>query len=238
MGVEVRVGTKVVGVDADGVDIELPDGTRDRIESVVKVWAAGVQASPLGEQLAAQSGAQLDRAGRVRVGPDLTLPGHPEVFVVGDMMALNGLPGVAQVAIQGGRYAASVIRDRLAAQPSATEATSTAYPAVAREFVYRDKGSMATVSRFSAVASIGRAQFTGFIAWLMWLFIHLLYITGFKSRATTLIHWFASFIGRGRAQRATTERLTVGRLAVEQLGDEFHPSLGGASGDEAEPEPA
>ena len=238
MGVEVRVGTKVVGVDADGVDIEPPDGTRDRIESVVKVWAAGVQASPLGEQLAAQSGAQLDRAGRVRVGPDLTLPGHPEVFVVGDMMALNGLPGVAQVAIQGGRYAASVIRDRLAAEPSATEATSTAYPAVAREFVYRDKGSMATVSRFSAVASIGRAQFTGFIAWLMWLFIHLLYITGFKSRATTLIHWFASFIGRGRAQRATTERLTVGRLAVEQLGDEFHPSLGGASGDEAEPEPA
>ena len=86
---------------------------------------------------------------------------------------------------------------------------------------------MATVSRFSAIASIGRAQFTGFIAWLMWLFIHLLYITGFKNRTTTLIHWFASFIGRGRTQRATTERLTVGRLAVEQLGADFHPTLGG-----------
>ncbi len=220
--VEVRLGTKVVGVDAEGVDIELPDGSRDRIESVVKIWAAGVAASPLGAQLAAQSGAELDRAGRVRVTRDLTLPGHPEVFVVGDMMALDGLPGVAQVAIQGGRYAASRVRDRVAGRLG-LEAAGTA----AQGFTYRDKGSMATVSRFSAIASIGRAQFTGFIAWLMWLFIHLLYITGFKNRTTTLIHWFASFIGRGRTQRATTERLTVGRLAVEQLGADFHPTLGG-----------
>ena len=228
--VEVRLGTKVIGVDAEGVDIELPDGSRDRIESVVKIWAAGVAASPLGAQLAAQSGAELDRAGRVRVTRDLTLPDHPEVFVVGDMMALDGLPGVAQVAIQGGRYAASLVRDRVAGRlgPGAP----------GPGFSYRDKGSMATVSRFSAIASIGRAQFTGFVAWLMWLFIHLLYITGFKNRTTTLIHWFASFIGRGRTQRATTERLTVGRLAVEQLGPDFHPTLGGdvgAAGDTVAP---
>ncbi len=226
--VEVRLGTKVIGVDAEGVDIELPDGSRDRIESVVKIWAAGVAASPLGAQLAAQSGAELDRAGRVRVTRDLTLPDHPEVFVVGDMMALDGLPGVAQVAIQGGRYAASLVRDRVAGR--------LGLEAAGPGFTYRDKGSMATVSRFSAIASIGRAQFTGFIAWLMWLFIHLLYITGFKNRTTTLIHWFASFIGRGRTQRATTERLTVGRLAVEQLGPDFHPTLGGDvvfSGDDA-----
>ena len=229
--VEVRLDTKVVGVDAEGVDIELPDGSRDRIESVVKIWAAGVAASPLGAQLAAQSGAELDRAGRVRVTRDLTLQGHPEVFVVGDMMALDGLPGVAQVAIQGGRYAASLVRDRVAGRLG-PEAPGPG-------FSYRDKGSMATVSRFSAIASIGRAQFTGFVAWLMWLFIHLLYITGFKNRTTTLIHWFASFIGRGRTQRATTERLTVGRLAVEQLGPDFHPTLGGdvgAAGDAVAPD--
>nr|MDT0664490.1 NAD(P)/FAD-dependent oxidoreductase [Micromonospora sp. DSM 115978] len=103
IGVEVQLGAKVVNVDATGIDVEDADGTRRRIESVCKVWAAGVSASPLGAQLAEQSGAELDRAGRVHVNPDLTLPGHPEVYVVGDMMALDRLPGVAQVAIQGSR---------------------------------------------------------------------------------------------------------------------------------------
>ena len=110
IGVELQLGSKVVNVDATGIEVEDSDGTHRRIDSVCKVWAAGVQASPLGKMLADQSGAGVDRAGRVMVNPDLTLPGHPEVFVVGDMMSLDRLPGVAQVAIQGGRYAAKAIK--------------------------------------------------------------------------------------------------------------------------------
>jgi len=213
MGVEIRLGAKVVDVDVTGIEVEHTDGTRQRIESICKVWAAGVSASPLGAQLAEQSGAGLDRAGRVEVLPDLTLPGHPEVFVVGDMMALDRLPGVAQVAIQSGRYAADQITRRLDDQPP-------------REpFHYVDKGSMATISRFSAVASIGKMRFSGFAAWLLWLFIHLLYIIGFKHRVTTLLHWAISFIGRGRAERVVTEQQVFARNAIDDLGAKFNPEL-------------
>ncbi|EWT02295.1 NADH dehydrogenase [Intrasporangium oryzae NRRL B-24470] len=213
MGVEVRLGAKVVGVDSTGIDVELGDGTRERIESVCKVWAAGVSASPLGRQLAEQSGAGIDRAGRVEVQDDLTLPGHPEVFVVGDMMALKGLPGVAQVAIQGGRYAADQIRRRLEGKPPKGP------------FEYFDKGSMATISRFSAVASVGKAQFSGFIAWVMWLAVHLVYIIGFKHRVTTLLHWAISFLGRGRAERVVTQQQVFARTAIQDLGADFKPEL-------------
>lgn len=213
LGVEVQLGAKVVDVDATGIEIEDADGSRRRIDSVCKVWAAGVSASPLGAQLAAQSGAGLDRAGRVQVRPDLTLPGHPEVYVVGDMMALDNLPGVAQVAIQGGRHAAADIRARISGRPSG------------RPFRYHDKGSMATISRFSAVASIGRLRLTGFVAWLMWLAVHLVYIIGFKHRVTTLLHWAVSFVGRGRAERTVTEQQIFARAAIRRLGDRFAPSL-------------
>ncbi|MDP9101395.1 MAG: NAD(P)/FAD-dependent oxidoreductase [Actinomycetota bacterium] len=184
INVEVQLGAKVVGVDATGIEVEGTDGSRRRIESACKIWAAGVSGSVLGAQLAAQSGAGLDRAGRVRVRPDLTLPGHPEVFVIGDLMSLDGLPGVAQVAIQGARHAAKAIRGG---------------PSVA--FHYRDKGSMATVSRFHAVVSVGRFQTAGLLAWLMWLGLHLVYLVGFKNRLTTLLHWAVSFGGRGRSER-------------------------------------
>lgn len=213
MGVEVQLGAKVVGVDSTGIEIERADGSRDRIESVCKVWAAGVQASPLAAQLAEQSGAGLDRAGRIEVRDDLTLPGHPEVFVVGDMISLGGLPGVAQVAIQGARYAADQIRRRLRGEGPAGP------------FEYRDKGSMATISRFSAVVSIGRFQASGFLAWLMWLAVHLVYIIGFKHRVTTLLHWAISFVGRGRAERVVTQQQVFARTAIEDLGDQFDPQL-------------
>ncbi|MBK8730645.1 MAG: NAD(P)/FAD-dependent oxidoreductase [Tetrasphaera sp.] len=205
MGIEVLTSTKVVNVDANGLEIEAPDGTRSRIESKAKVWAAGVSASPLGRQLSAQSESGLDRAGRVEVNPDLTLKGRPEVFVVGDMMSLDRLPGVAQVAIQGARYAVKVIKSRLDHKPAPPP------------FEYFDKGSMATISRFSAVVSMGKIQFGGFIAWLAWLGLHIIYITGFKSRVTTLLHWFVTFIGRGRAQRVTTAQQVLGRRALQRL---------------------
>ncbi|MDQ1482244.1 MAG: hypothetical protein QOF35_320, partial [Actinomycetota bacterium] len=212
IGVEVQLGAKVVDVDETGIEVEDAHGHR-RIESVCKVWAAGVQASPLATQLAQQSGAALDRAGRIQVEPDLTLPGHPEVFVVGDMTALDDLPGVAQVAIQGGRHAAREIRSRVAG-------TSKGQP-----FRYHDKGSMATISRFSAVASIGRLRLSGFTAWLMWLAVHLVYLIGFKNRLTTLLHWAVSFVGRGRSERTVTQQQIFARQALDQLGDTFSPSL-------------
>jgi NADH dehydrogenase len=204
IGVEVRLNEKVVDVDAVGIEVEGRDGRRTYLPSVVKIWAAGVSASPLGAMLAEQSGATLDRAGRVQVNDDLTLPGHPEVFVVGDMSG-RPLPGVAQVAIQGGKYAARQIK--CDARGSARKP---------EPFRYFDKGSMATISRFSAVASVGKLKLTGFIAWLMWLAVHLVYLIGFKNRVTTLLHWLVSFIGRGRAERVFTLQQTFGRIALSE----------------------
>jgi NADH dehydrogenase len=209
IGVEVQLGAMVTDVDVNGIEVKDSDGEVRRIQAATKIWAAGVQASPLGAHLGAQSGAEVDRAGRIAVLPDLTIPGHPEVHVVGDMIALNKLPGVAQVAIQGARYAAEAISRRLAGK------------APQGPFTYHDKGSMATISRFSAVADLGKLKFTGFIAWLMWLVLHLFYIVGFKSRVTTVLHWLVSFLGRGRAERVTTQQQVYGRLALEELGPGF-----------------
>ncbi|MHA3947783.1 NAD(P)/FAD-dependent oxidoreductase [Cellulomonas bogoriensis] len=194
MGVEVLTGHKVVGVDATGVDLENAGGTRERIPTRCTVWAAGVQASGLGRQVAEQTGAGTDRAGRVLVEPDCTLPGHPEVHVVGDMMALDDLPGVAQVAMQSAQHAADQIRRRAKGLPTGAP------------FRYRDKGSMATVSRFYAVAEVGRVRVSGFVAWLLWLAVHLVYLIGFKNRVTTLLHWAVSFVGRGRTERTATSQ--------------------------------
>jgi NADH dehydrogenase len=172
---------------------------------VTKIWAAGVQASSLGRTLSEQTGAPLDRAGRIAVNPDLTLPGYPEVFVVGDMIDLDHLPGVAQVAIQGAKYAAKEIDGRLRGRPPQ------------KPFRYFDKGSMAIISRFRAVAMVGKLRLTGVIAWLMWLAVHLVYITGFKNRVTALLHWAVSFLGRGRSERTTTEQQIFARSALARL---------------------
>jgi NADH dehydrogenase len=159
----------------------------------------------------------------VSVEPDLTLPGHPEVHVVGDMISLDRLPGVAQVAIQGGRFAADAIIARAAGRPTKPE------------FHYFDKGSMATISRFHAVADIGKLKFAGFIAWVLWLVVHLMYIVGFKSRVTTVLHWAVSFLGRGRSQRTATQQQVYGRLALEELGSGFEVSKTGGLKDEQIP---
>ncbi|TFV86788.1 NAD(P)/FAD-dependent oxidoreductase [Blastococcus sp. CT_GayMR16] len=214
-GVEVQLGAMVTDVDADGIEIKDADGQVRRINAATKIWAAGVQASPLGRLLGEQSGAEVDRAGRVAVQSDLTLPGHPEVHVVGDMIALDKLPGVAQVAIQGARYSAEAIKRRLAGK------------APKGPFEYHDKGSMATISRFHAVVDLGRLKFEGFIAWLMWLALHLFYIVGFKSRITTVLHWLVSFLGRGRSQRVATQQQVYGRLALEHVGPGFEASKTG-----------
>ncbi|WP_250038054.1 NAD(P)/FAD-dependent oxidoreductase [Paractinoplanes maris] len=213
MGVEVELNTKVVDVDATGIEVESERG-HERIPSMTKVWAAGVQAPALARQVAEAAGAETDRAGRIMVNPDLTVPGHPEIFALGDMMNLAGadgrpLPGVAQVAIQGGNYAAKVIEKRLRRKPAP------------EPFKYFDKGSMATISRFSAVASVGKFRLSGFFAWLMWLAVHVFYLVGFKNRFTTVLHWAVSFLGRGRSERVATEQQAFARRAMKDYGDPY-----------------
>ena len=207
LGVEMKMNAFVTDVDSEGVTLKYKSGEEERIESVCKVWAAGVAASPLGRALGEATGAEVDRAGRVTVNKDLTLPGHPEIFVLGDMMAFPGVPGVAQGAIQSARFAADTIAARLAGRAPKTT-----------EFVYNDKGSMATISRFQAVVKMGNKKLTGFVAWVAWCFLHLLYIVGFKSQVGTLVSWFFSFLSGARPQRTTTNQQLVGRLALEQLG--------------------
>ena len=207
LGVEIQLGAMVTDVDRNGITVKHADGTIDRIECATKVWSAGVSASPLGKQIADQSGAELDRAGRVKVLPDLTVPGHPNVFVIGDMAAMEGVPGMAQGAIQGANYAAKLIKAEL----------KGADPAAREPFQYFDKGSMATVSRYSAVAKIGPLEFGGFIAWLAWLFLHLIYLVGFKARLTTALSWIGTFIGSHRGQLTITEQQAYARTRIEQL---------------------
>lgn len=204
MGIDVRCNALVQTVDATGVEVKYKNGSSEYISSNCVVWAAGVQASPLGAQLAAQSDAELDRGGRVKVNPDLTLPGHPEVFVIGDMISLNNLPGVAQVAMQGAKHSAKTIRARLADKPEPGD------------FDYFDKGSMATISRFRAVANVGKLQLRGFLAWMAWLFIHILYLVGFQQKISTLGHWLVAFLGRARAERTFTLEQARGSLTNER----------------------
>jgi NADH:ubiquinone reductase (H+-translocating) len=166
-----------------------------------------VSASPLGRDLAEQSEAELDRAGRVKVLPDLTLPGYPNVFVVGDMAAVEGVPGMAQGAIQGAKYAAKAIKAELKGADRAQR----------EPFQYFDKGSMATVSRFSAVAKVGPVEFGGFIAWLAWLVLHLVYLVGFKTKVTTLLSWTVTFLSRARGNLTITEQQAYARTRIEEL---------------------
>jgi len=215
LGIEIWLDERVIDVDERSVTVEDKSGTRARIPARTIVWAAGVKASPLGAMLAEQSGAEIDRGGRIKVAPDCSLPGHPEVFVIGDMMTLNDYPGVAQVAMQQGKYVADQIGRRVRRKPDQ------------KPFKYFDKGSMATISRFRAVASIGPLRFGGFIAWVLWLIIHVMYLVGFKNRVTTVLHWAVSFIGRGRAQRTTTYQQIVGRTrthAALSETDKDHPA--------------
>jgi NADH dehydrogenase len=209
LGVEIQLGAMVTGVDADGLTVKEKDGTERRLESQCKVWSAGVAASPLGKQLAEQSGAGIDRAGRVEVLPDLSLPGYPNVFVIGDMMSLDKLPGLAQVAMQGGKYAAKQVIASLEGQG----------PSQRPPFKYFDKGSMATISRFSAVAKVGKLEISGFLGWIAWLFIHLLYLVGFSSKMSTLLSWAQAFFSAGRNEMAATEQQVFARIAIERLRD-------------------
>lgn len=184
IGVEVRLGRTVTAVDAEGVDLGA-----ERIPSRTVLWAAGVAASPLGAAL----GVPTDAHGRVRVEPDLSLPGHPEVLVAGDLACFahglpKPLPGVAPVAVQQGRFAAEAVLATLAGRPRG-------------RFRYRDRGSMATVGRGAAIAQLGRLRFAGFPAWLLWLFVHLMLLVDFRNRVFVLGQWCWAYVTLQRRAR-------------------------------------
>lgn len=198
LGVEVLLGTAVTDVRAGAVDVAR-DGRTETLEAATILWAAGVAASPLARALADASGAGTDRAGRLLVAPDLTLPGHPEVFVIGDAVTLPGadgrpLPGVAPVAMQQGRHVSRAILARLARRP------------LPGPFVYHDRGSMATIGRGRAVADLGFVRFSGYPAWLAWLFIHLMYLVQFGNRVLILVQWAWNYLTWSRSARLITGR--------------------------------
>jgi NADH dehydrogenase len=206
MGVEIRLNTLAVDMDHESITVKGPDGL-ETIRTRTRIWAAGVQASPLAKMLAEKTGAETDRAGRISVNPDCTLPGHPEVFAIGDMVSLNKLPGVAQPALQEGKYVGKVIKQRLAGQQSPP-------------FKYFDKGTMATIGYRSAVADAFGVKVTGFFAYVMWAFIHVLYLVGWSNRLGTLYTWArALWFSHNRGHRIITfesarEELAEGRTAA------------------------
>jgi NADH dehydrogenase len=227
LGVELHLKSRVTDVTRDGIVVSGPNG-EERFACRTKVWAAGVQGSPLGRMLAEASGAQTDRAGRVQVEPDCSLKGHPEVFVVGDLMALDRLPGVAEVAMQSGIHAAQMIKRRIHGD------------AAAHPFRYRDLGSMATVARFRAIVSFKGIRVAGFIGWLMWAFVHITFLTGFKNRLTALFHWAVTFLGRARDERTITWRQISGRLVAMGMapaGEDAHVEAPGTAVSSPKPQP-
>ncbi len=186
--VEIREDTRVTGVDADGVLL----GGDERLDAGTVLWTAGVAASAVTATL----GVERDRVGRVVVAPDLSVPGHPEAFVIGDAAAFldaegHQLPGVAQVAMQGGAHAARTILQRVKGEPP-------------RPFVYNDRGSMAIIGRGSAIADIRGLRFSGLLAWLAWLFLHIFELIGFRNRIVVMIEWAAAYITRQRSVRLIT----------------------------------
>ncbi|MGP4007615.1 NAD(P)/FAD-dependent oxidoreductase [Streptomyces sp. 4N124] len=193
LGVELHLGTKVTDVDAYGLAVEDKDGATTRFEARTVLWTAGVEAPPIAAALARATGATQDRAGRIAVEPDLTIPGHPEIRVTGDVMSLNRLPGLAEVAMQTGAYAGRAVRHALEGR--------TKQP---KPFKYWDLGSAAYICRGRAVVKAGPLHLSGWTGWLAWLFIHLAFLTGFRSRLGAVLSWSVVFASGSRRERAFT----------------------------------
>ena len=200
LGVNLYLGRTVVGIDEESVTVRAGSGAVEVVPARTAVWAAGVVASGLAQPLATASGGDVDRGGRVSVGPDLTIPNHPEVFAIGDMVQVRDaggnvvpLPGVAPVAMQQGRYVGDAVRARLRGREL-------------RPFRYRDKGNLATIGRAQAVADINGLQLSGLVAWFTWLFVHLFYLIGLQNRVLVFVRWTFSFLTHGRGARLITGR--------------------------------
>jgi NADH:quinone reductase (non-electrogenic) len=194
LGVEQHMHAIVTQIDATGLSVRAEDGTEARYEAGTVLWTAGVAGPPVAAAIAAATGAKRDRAGRIEVGPDLSIPGHPEIMVTGDVMSLNKLPGVAEVAMQTGLYAGRKIAHLARGQ------------SYGKPFRYRDLGSAAYISRGKAVVSVGRLQFAGFPAWVVWLFIHIGFLTGYRNRFGAVFSWWFAFTRDLRRERTFTTR--------------------------------
>ncbi len=208
LGVEVRASALVTKIEPGAVWVG-----EERIPAAVVLWAAGVAASPLGKKL----GAPTDRSGRVLVNGDLSIPQHPEVFVIGDLAALkdehgNPLPGVAPVALQEGRAAAKSIASDLRNTPR-------------KNFHYLDKGSLATIGRAAAIAQFGKLHISGYFAWLAWLFIHIFFLIGFRNRLIVLIQWAWSYLTYERGARLITGDTTLPGWTESEQEREPQPAL-------------
>lgn len=203
-----------MGVDETGLEIVSGDAQPTRLEARTKIWAAGVQASSLGRVLADRAGAKVDRAGRVEVEADCSVPGRPDLFVVGDLMALDGLPGLAEVAMQSGHHAARTILRKLRGREP-------------KPFRYIDLGTTSTIARFRAVVTLGKLRFSGLVAWILWLVVHLTFLTGFKNRVATLANWTIAFLGRGRRQRTITKQQVFARPQALAMARGEHPDQAG-----------
>jgi NADH:quinone reductase (non-electrogenic) len=192
LGVEPHMGSIVTHVDADGLTARDHSGTETRYDAGTVLWTAGVEAPPVAEALAKATGAETDRAGRIVVGDDLTIPGHPEISVAGDLMSHDHLPGVAEVAMQSGLYAGRRLRRRARRDISA------------KPFSYHDLGSAAYISRGRAVVSAGPLHIGGFLGWIGWLFVHIAFLTGFRNRFGAVLTWWVAFTRDIRRERAFT----------------------------------
>jgi NADH:ubiquinone reductase (H+-translocating) len=208
LGVRVRGGVMVTEVDAEGVTLKTKSGS-ERLLTRTVIWAAGVTPSEFGRQLVKRTAAETDKGGRIKVNPDLTIPNYPDIFVVGDLAFStkpNGkpLPGVAQVAMQGGAYAAKTITKRVQGKQQD------------KPFHYFDKGDIAVIGRAAAVANVFGMHLSGFIAWLVWLFIHLMYLVRFQSRIVVLVQWGLEYITFSRGARLITGHTASDILTGEQ----------------------
>jgi NADH dehydrogenase len=200
LGVELHMGSRVTDVSKDGIVVRNQAGGEERYEAATVLWTAGVEAPDLASAVAKATGAEQDRCGRIVVGDDLTIPGHPEIFVAGDVMSLRHLPGVAEVAMQSGHYAGRRIRELTAGRGAA-----------AAPFKYRDLGTAAYIARGQAVVAAGPLKLSGFAGWWCWLFIHIAFLTGFRNRFGAILTWWVAFTRDIRRERAFTAR-PVGRL--------------------------
>ena len=208
MGVTVRLNAMVTNIDESTVtykDMKTEEETT--IDSYTKIWSAGVAASPLGKMVAEQAGVEADRAGRVSVNEDLTVGEHNNVYMVGDMISLNRLPGLAQVAIQGGAHVAKLIQAKVDEESTANEKEA---------FDYFDKGSMAIVKRFNAVVKLGKTEFGGFAGWVAWLGLHLTYVIGLRSRLAVLVNWATNILSRDRGNLEITTQQRIARNIINK----------------------
>jgi NADH:ubiquinone reductase (H+-translocating) len=194
LGVEQHMHSIVTQVDGGGLLVRDQDGKVTRYDAGTVLWTAGVAAPAVAGAVAKATGAKCDRAGRIVVGKDLTIPGYPEIYVPGDLMSLDGLPGVAEVAMQGGLYAGRHIRHAATGQP------------MNKPFRYRDLGTAAYISRGSAVVSVGKLHFSGFIGWWVWLFVHIGFLTGYRNRVGAILSWWFAFTRDLRRERTYTVR--------------------------------